>query len=130
MLTLKLEITQAIPDLSAQAQAEMARIVAKTAIDIEAGAKTAIQSSPASGRVYGAHKASAPGEAPATDTGNLAGSIQSVSAGPLTWEVHVSAEYAETLELGGVHVAARPFLSPAVDAVRPGFEAAVAQAVK
>ena len=111
-------------------QAELARIVTKTALDIEAGAKVAIQSSLATGRVYGKHQASSPGEAPATDTGSLAASISVVDVSKLTKEVVAGADYAEVLELGGVHMQARPFLSPAVEAVRTSFEAAVSAAIK
>lgn len=38
----------------------------------------------------------------------------------------VGANYAEMVETGTVHMAAQPALYPAVDAVRPSFEAAVA----
>ena len=130
VLTIKLEVQDHLGKLTAAAAAQVQQIVLKTALDVEAAAKTAIQTSPATGRVYGKHQASAPGEAPATDTGNLAGSISVVPISPMTAEVQVTAEYAEVLELGGVHVEARPFLAPAVETVRPGFDQAIAQAVK
>lgn len=84
------------------------------------------------------HQASAPGEAPASDEGNLAGTIEIERTGPLSADVTVPADYAATLEFGTVKagvkhettIEPRPFLAPAVEAVRPAFEALVALAVK
>jgi hypothetical protein len=70
---------------------------------------------------YKFHRASAPGEAPATDYGVLANSIASRMIGPTEGEVTVSAEYAAVLELGGARMARRPFLGPAVAAEWPEF---------
>lgn len=83
-----------------------------------------------SGRVYKKgkrvwHRASAPGEPPATDTGNLVGSIYSRMVAQVTGEVGSTAEYAPILELGGAHIAARPALIPAVRAELPEFESAM-----
>lgn len=70
---------------------------------------------------YRFHRASAPGEAPATDTGNLANSIYARMTGKTEGEVGSNAECAPTLELGGAHMAARPSLVPAVRAEWPEF---------
>jgi hypothetical protein len=87
---------------------------------IEALAKMAIQQSPASGRIYvrvgRTHQASGPGEAPATDLGMLANSILTKRQSQLCSAVLVFADYAIYLELGTVHMAARPYLYPAFDA--------------
>jgi hypothetical protein len=99
---------------------------------IEARYKGAL-SGPRSGREYRKsgykgkvmHLASAPGEAPATDTGNLAGSIYSRMTGKLVGESGSTAEYAAVLELGGAHIEPRPALTPAVKAEWPEFEAAM-----
>lgn len=111
-------------------------VIAKTAHDCEADAKRAIQTGPKSGRVYGGataffatgktglpvlvrfttkkvHQASAPGQAPASDTGNLANSIRAVRIGKLKWVVAVFAAYGKILEFGGANVLPRPFLIPA-----------------
>jgi HK97 gp10 family phage protein len=79
-----------------------------------------VQKGPRSGRVYRSgtvtHQASAPGQAPATDTGNLAGSIGwNIEASTLTADVFASARYAVHLELGTRHIKPRPFLVPALD---------------
>ena len=81
------------------------------------------------------HRASAPGEAPASDTSLLANSIQvdtSRTASTLTGEVTVGSGYGAALEFGSSNgkVAARPFLQPAVDAVKEEFERDVAAALK
>ena len=106
---------------------EAGRIVNATIHRIEARTKASL-SGPRSGREYRRgkhgtriHRASAPGEPPATDTGNLANSIGSRMTGRTEGEVTVTAEYAAALELGGVHMAARPFLGPAVRAEWPEF---------
>ena len=76
---------------------------------------------------YKFHRASAPGEAPATDTGNLANSIYARMTGKAEGEVGSTAEYAPVLEFGGAHVAPRPALRPAVQAEWPDFLAAMKQ---
>ncbi len=76
-----------------------------------------------SGRLYGSHQASAPGESPAVDTGTLIGSIAVDAEVGRTWaEVSAGTEYAAHLEYGTVQMEARPFMVPAVEAERPNFE--------
>lgn len=105
-------------------------IVKKAAREIEREEKRSM-SGPKSGRMYKKsksgkpHQASAPGEPPARDTGNLANSIQVTMLNDVTAAVDVSAEYAETLEFGGAHVESRPFVEPAIKLVQPEFEAAL-----
>ncbi|HEY1011348.1 MAG TPA: hypothetical protein VGE07_01505 [Herpetosiphonaceae bacterium] len=71
-------------------------------------------SGPKSGTVYGEHQASAPGEPPAIDLGDLANSGSAVMVGPTTAEITFAAPHAPHLEFGTVHVEARPFLTPAL----------------
>lgn len=63
------------------------------------------------------HRASAPGEAPAVDTGRLFNSIFFEMVSPTKGRVTVNAPYAAYLEDGTVHMAVRPFVRPAVDFV-------------
>lgn len=106
-------------------------IVAKAALDIQSIAVGSITSGQKSGIVYVRggrhHQASAPGEAPASDTGFLAASIHARKADlrGLTWEVSADAEYAQELEI----VKGRPFMLPALAAVRPAFLNAVSRAL-
>ena len=77
-----------------------------------------IQTVPKSGRTYEkynprrTHKASAPGQAPASDTGNLVSQIMSVADGKNTL-VESRAEYSKFLEFGTSKMLPRPFLFPA-----------------
>lgn len=63
------------------------------------------------------------------DTGALKNSIQSEMTGDLSAVVAVGMEYAPYVEYGTSRGAAQPYLTPAADMVRPGFEAAVKQLV-
>lgn len=70
---------------------------------------------PGSGKIYGKHQASAPGEPPAPDTNNLR---SNTNADPniredgvdLVGRVVANAGYAEALEKGTERIAPRPFL--------------------
>lgn len=66
------------------------------------------------------HRASAPGEPPASDTGRLLSSIghRIRVEDTLVAQVFADARYATYLELGTSKMAPRPFLRPALDAVR------------
>ena len=88
---------------------------------VEKEAKQSILAGDKSGRMYHrgtvTHRASAPGEAPASDTGRLVNSVNTEVTG---LEATVSAgsgavKYAAMLEFGTVKIAARPFLFPALE---------------
>lgn len=61
------------------------------------------------------HQASAPGQAPAVDTGLLTGSINGAFPTATTGIITISAEYAEYLERGTSRMARRPFVEPAIN---------------
>ena len=94
-------------------------LVRKITFGVEGRAKVLIHTSPASGKVYARgknsfHHASAPGEAPATDTGFLVNSIQAELNGPSTiGTIEVGAAYGLILE----DARDRPFMMPAIDHV-------------
>ncbi|MEZ5781159.1 MAG: hypothetical protein R3D70_05865 [Rhizobiaceae bacterium] len=77
---------------------------------------TEIQANSGSGRTYGRgrrqHIASAPGEYPNTDTGELVRKMFFRLSGPLTAIWGNSAQHALPLELGTSRMAARPFIWP------------------
>jgi hypothetical protein len=137
---------------------EIDAVCEATALDIQARAQMAIQNPPKSGRIYELgeqqisfktakgqevsftarkgkasrlHQASAPGEAPATDTGNLVGSAYTKKLGDADYETGFTAEYAAHLEYGApkAAIAARPFLRPAVAAVKDRFISAIRRIV-
>lgn len=93
-----------IPQIRAGMEPKAASAVAKACMDIEAGAK---------------------GMAP-VDTGALRNSIQS-SVGGLSGEVTAGVEYAIYQEFGTYKMAAQPFMTPAADAARGPFLAAMSR---
>ena len=105
------------------------KIVKKAAHDVEAHAKASILSGEKTGQMYGTHQASAPGQAPANDTGVLANSIKVTSTGDLQAVIGSNVEYAPYLELGTTQIAARPFLGPALTEVKKPFTSAVEKAL-
>ncbi len=89
---------------------------------------------PKSGRTYGAHSASAPGEAPATDTGTLERALHHLPARGGGQEVFVGEEAsyaARYLEEGspGGKIAPRPWFWPAVEAHRADYTAELEAAI-
>lgn len=81
-------------------------------------------------RSLGFHKASAPGQPPAADTGDLRrswqvgfGAISSrsgvFSGGRYVMKIGSALPYSRRLEFGGGAIAPRPYLRPACDIVRP-----------
>ena len=81
---------------------------------------------PKTGRIYDVggvaeHQASAPGEAPAIDTGLLA-AIHTEPDGA-AWVTYTTAEYGAALEYGSVgqNILPRPFFIPATERERPKF---------
>lgn len=89
-------------------EGKAAQIVAKTALDIEAGAKK---------------------RAP-VDTGNLRGSIQARKVSDTHWIVTVGADYGIYLEYGTRFMAAQPYFAPAIRAVRSSFNQAMKKVVQ
>lgn len=104
---------------------------------IQSRARELIQRGSKTGRLYQkygprrSHRASGPGEAPATDTGRLVSSIQS-DVVETEREVQVSAgtAYAKMLEYGTRMMAARPFLLPALEWIKDKAVAVLSAAIK
>ena len=76
------------------------------------------------------HVPSKPGEPPNQDTGVLAGNIETTRAGRLRVRVTSKAPYSAPLEFGTSKMAARPFMRPARDKMKPQARALVVRAVK
>ena len=120
--------------LAAEVERRAGLVVKKTATDIQAAAIQKM-SGGKSGRVYKrgqkTHQASAPGEAPAIDSGDYAGSASDSPkmVGPTEAEVRFSAEHAALEEFGTKFIAPRPALGPAVEEAREGFMAAAEKVV-
>lgn len=99
--------------------------------------KERIQRGSKSGRIYEkygprrTHRASAPGESPATDTGGLVSSgFQELDAPSVEVRVGFGKLYAAMLEYGTRRMAARPFLLPALDEWRERAVAILRASIK
>lgn len=100
------------------AQDAQFKALASTAFAIQRDAVQSIQRGPKSGETYvhgrKTHTASAPGEAPASDTGNLAKGIRvKIDKDKAVAQVISHAPYSAHLEFGTSRMAARPFMGPA-----------------
>ena len=120
-MTLRSDIPKIIVSLSkatAAARLRTAHLIRNNAIE-------KIMREAKSGRRYGNHVASAPGQAPASDSGRL---VQGITVrddpGRNVTLVVASADYSSTLEFGNSKIAPRPFLRPSLAKVT---EANIAQ---
>lgn len=125
------------------------KAVVKTASEVRNNALKSIRREQSMGRVYthhftamlpsGAliegkkrskpHTASAPGDAPNTDTGRLVVSIATENPRKGLSYVGTSVEYGKYLEFGTRRVAARPWLRPAMDKAAPELPNAITNAI-
>lgn len=119
--------------LAADVKRKADNVCNTTAQQMLAHSRVLIQSGPKTGRVYRhgnvLHRASAPGEAPATDTGALLNSGYAKRQRLALWHVGYTVEYAAWLEFGTPKVLPRPYLRPAVEHYRQAFLDAIRQAL-
>lgn len=107
-----------------------------TGLELRGNIVRAYQRGPASGRVYHkynprrTHQASAPGEAPATDTGRLVSSVNFRREGRLSASVGSDLAYAAMLEFGTRTIDPRPAWVPAVEAMRDRFRERLERALE
>lgn len=102
--------------LDGMVEAKAVRGIHSASLRGEAILKADLLSRPGSGELYGKHRASAPGEPPAPDTGRLRAATQADEqvrrdGDDLVGRVVANTEYAAALEVGTERMAARPFLS-------------------
>jgi HK97 gp10 family phage protein len=105
-----------------------------SALAVEREAKTTVQRGQRSGIIYKrgrrTHQASAPGEPAKSDTGYLASHITTVlDMDGLGANVESQAEYSKHLEFGTSKMAARPFLFPSFERLKPKIKERIAQAL-
>lgn len=98
--------TSRVPQITANAERKAALAVAKTALDVETGAK----------------------ERSRVDTGQMREGWETVEHGPHEREVVNPVEHTIHNEFGTVNSPAQPMATPAAEAARPGFEAALREA--
>lgn len=125
------DLNRNLARVSSKFESEATALVNRTAQNIRNTAVRSIQKRSPGGEEYEkynprrTHVASAPGQPPNTDTGRLAGSIRAVMSGTPTAYVDALADYAVHLELGTRNMAARPFMTPAVEAERDKYRKGV-----
>lgn len=101
--------------------------VLKSANEVRNEVLRLIQQTPKTGRLYQrrgvVHQASAPGEPPASDTGNLVRNI-TVEIEPATMSATVlsNAAYSDMLELGTTKMAPRPYMRVALGNMQEAIE--------
>ena len=120
-MTIEIEgLNQLSADLkkfSSNVESQLSDVVSVTALDTEAGIVKGIQRGTKSGTEYlkenpkRLHQASAPGEAPASDTGTLVKSYTSIIK-PLFAFVGSPLAYAFDLEFGTQRIKERPIVRP------------------
>ena len=116
---------------------DMRQLVGRAANLVRNTAVTSINQGAKSGVVYElynprrTHRASAPGEPPATDTGYLVSNIfTNIDTDGLGASVESRAEYSSYLEFGTQKMAARPFMQPALEENKPRIRRLQRQMVK
>lgn len=137
MITLRVEnldaVTQALREYGARAEQAIGQAVQATGLEVLTDIKKRIQRGPKTGRTYlrgtVSHRASAPGEAPATDTGALVSSVTFRRVDTMTAEVESRLPYAAFLEFGTVNMDPRPAWQPAVEAAGPNLQRRVTEAL-
>lgn len=126
-------VTDALSKLDAQATNDVHDVINATAQNIRNTAIRSIKNSPANGRVYRNHTASAEGNPPRTDTGRLVSSIAVVmpeNGKALEAEIGAYVNYAAHLEYGTRNMGARPFMFPALEQNMKGYVSKMKQALE
>lgn len=139
MTTIKItgakELEAALADMSQEVQNAVEGVVDATGLELRGDIVKRYNRGPASGRTYQkysprrTHTASAPGQAPQTDTGRLAGSVTYVKNSPLTVTVQSALPYAAWLEFGTTEMSPRPAWTPAAEEAQPKFQKRMENAV-
>ena len=115
------KVLSQLENLDKQLEPDFQEIVKGGAQLIRGEAIKSIQTGAKSGVVYQMynprreHRASAPGQAPASDTGNLVSKIVVRQKGANVTNVESNANYSAFLEYGTSKMEARPFMLPAFE---------------
>lgn len=137
-ISIKVENIKAVQDAirlyGAKAERNISRVIEATALTINRDVKDLIDRGAKSGRLYRRrnieHRASAPGQAPATDTGFLLSSIYYERNTPLSATVGSRLAYAYYLEFGTVRIAPRPAWLPATEKNREKFNRLLEEGIR
>lgn len=104
---IEIEVKDRTPELMQKVEAAIGRFIRKGIAYLDGQLKSSM-AEPKSGRSYGDHIASAPGESPAVHSGNLTNSIVEIFPSTLEGLVGTPVEYAGYLEDGTDRMDARP----------------------
>lgn len=118
------EVQDAIRAYQGDISTQLGLIVNAAALEAVSDVRRAIQGPPKTGQEYSrgkgkVHRASAPGQAPATDTGTLVSSIYIEDRGQYAKAIGSRLPYAFYLEFGTFKMDARPSWVPAVERTIP-----------
>ncbi len=130
------EVQKAIQAFGKEIADQVSKAVEATALEALTDVRRAIQGPPKTGREYprGAngdkiHRASAPGQAPATDTGALVGSTYISRINSFTQAIGSRLDYAFYLEFGTLRMEPRPSWVPAAEKNAPRLEKRLARII-
>lgn len=142
MMTIKVtgveETIRALQSFGDSGKFQTKRAIVGMAEKVRGDAIKSIHRGPKTGTVYvrgsgrnlsKRHRASAPGEAPATDTGNLVGTVFT-KVEETQGEVGFTAPYGYWLEYGTLKMKPRPFLNPALEKNKDYFEGRLKQGIE
>lgn len=120
------ELKAALLNMSDDIRREVGKVVQKTGINLRGDIIKRYQRGPATGRIYRrggiTHQASAPGEAPMSDTGRLAGGVLYSTTSDLSITVFHNEMRAVWLEYGTRHIRERPAWTPAAIKAQEQFD--------
>ncbi len=123
------EVRDALAAYARDIRTSVEAAVQATALEALTDVRRAIQGPPKTGREYPrgvngdkVHRASAPGEAPATDTGALVSSTYLSRIDADTQAIGSRLDYAFYLEFGTMKIAPRPSWIPAAERAAPRLE--------
>tara|TARA_R100000655_G_scaffold6783_1_gene19099 strand:+ start:198 stop:647 length:450 start_codon:yes stop_codon:yes gene_type:complete len=129
------EATKALEKVKEDLEKDMKEVLLGGGQLIRGEAVRSIQQGSKSGKTYKkynptrTHKASAPGEAPASDTGFLVSNIR-VKEEKDVVQVRSEASYSKFLEFGTSKMLARPFLFPAFEKSKPKIAEVIFRKIK
>ena len=123
------EVQNAIRAFGAEIADQVSKAVEATALEALTDVRKAIQGPPKTGREYPrgvngdkVHRASAPGQAPATDTGALVSSTYIRRVDSFIQAIGSRLDYAFYLEFGTLRMEPRPSWMPAAEKNAPRLE--------
>lgn len=130
-------VQTAIRQFGQDVQDQVTAAIEATALETMTNVRKAIQGPPKTGREYRrgksgkiVHRASAPGEAPATDTGALVSSTYFTKVDAFTAAIGSRLAYAFHLEFGTRNMAKRPSWVPAAEKAAPRLQKRIERVIR